>query len=224
MIQPTASLREFQEFNNGLYEIVDDRNYGITDLLSYLLRHATHILKAVRKAEHESTVYHLCMAFSWALAIANRLHIDVSREMWNRFPGVCPYCTAAPCCCKQRASERRLADASPKTEAPASLPAWQEMFSDIYPNNSTQDSAMHLAEEVGELSEAIRNYLATHREDLFDKNVEELVDVIANLFGIATCLGYDLGAESARYFKSGCPKCNHAPCGCGYVSMDVPPI
>lgn len=222
MIQPTASLCEFQDFNKKLYEIVDDRNYDITDLHSYLLRHVTHILKAVRKGRHENTKYHLCMALSWALAIANRFHIDVSHEMWNRFPGVCPYCTFAPCSCKHRAHERKLSAASAQTEAPASLSDYQRMFSTIYPNNSTQDSAMHLAEEVGELSEAIRIYLATHSEDWFNKSVEELVDVIANLFGIATCLGYDLGIESALYFKSGCPKCTQVPCGCGYVSMDNP--
>ena len=222
MIRETATLQEFQLFNKELYELVDDRNYSSLDLLSYLLRHVTKLLKAVRKQKHDTVSYHLCMALSWTLATANRMHIEVSSEMWIRFPNLCPYCSSRPCSCRERTSERKKVDELSEATPPTTLFEWQRMFHEIYPNNTVQDSVVHLVEEVGELNEAIRNYLSTHREGSFEKITEELVDVFANLFALAHCLGLDLGKESVGYFRNGCPKCQRFPCGCEYVLIDEP--
>jgi len=222
VMKPNISLEEFQEFNKKMYKVVDDRNYSNTDLASYVLRHVTQVLKAVRKVKYDNIGYHLCMAFSWSSAIANRFHIDLAKEIWKRFPGICPYCSGAPCVCKERSKERQLLTEKSNGIQPASLLAWQKMFAGIYPGNTIQGSAMHLAEEIGELNETVRNYLATHNKDWFDKIIEELVDVVSNLFGVANCLSFDLGAQSAYYFKHGCPKCHQNPCNCGYVSVDQP--
>lgn len=222
MIEADITLEALQEFNKKMYAAVDDRNYNNTDLLSYVLRHITQILKSVRKRKFTDTKYHLCSALSWSLAVANRMHIDLSDEIWQRFPGVCPYCLASLCSCKERRDERQVLSRKPKGRRPESLRDWQEMFGGIYPNNNLQDSAIHLAEEIGELNETIRNYLAVHAKEWFDKIVEELVDVVANLFGVATCLNFNLAVELADYFKNGCPKCRQCPCSCGYVSVDHP--
>ena len=81
---------------------------------------------------------------------------------------------------------------------------------------------MHLAEEIGELSEAIRNFFAVHSDEAFNNIAEEIVDIFANLLGTANCLDFDVAALLADYYKDGCPKCQQCPCRCGYIVVDQP--
>ncbi len=222
MVNKNSSLAEFQANNSKLYLVVNDRNYSIDEMFARLLRHVTHILKAVRKAEQgeridpEYVEYHLCMAFSWTLALLNRFHIDLSKDMWVKFPGLCPYCLSAPCCCKQRPKKRKKLTGKSRGKRPVRLRDWQKMFAEIYPN-VVLISAIHLAEEAGEVDEALHAHSATHQEEMFDKAVEELIDVVTNIFAVANCRGIDLADRMTRYFSKNCPGCRHSPCGCGYV-------
>lgn len=223
MISNNSSLAEFQELNKKIYEITNDRKYNTKDLLSRLHRNITHILKAVRKEKYDDITYRLCMALSWSFAIANRLHINLADEMWESFPGCCPYCAKAPCDCKKRRYVRQQVSKKPIGSQPVALFEWQEMFAKIYPN-TVQNSAIHLAEEAGEIDEVITNYSATHNERWFRKIVEELVDLMTNIFGVANCLKIELATEMANYFADGCCRCHHLPCSCRYTTVDEPPI
>jgi NTP pyrophosphatase (non-canonical NTP hydrolase) len=142
--------------------------------------------------------------------------------MWNRFPGLCPYCLSVPCACKEkRRKNRQRLKGKSNGQQPESLSDWQEMFARIYPN-VVYVSAMHLAEEAGEVDEAIRNYQSTHKDEWFKKMVEELVDLITNIFGVANCLDISISAGMVGYFAKGCPGCKKSPCECGYVEVDQP--
>jgi len=217
------SLRVLQELNAHLYRVSDDRKYGLADIISYLHRHVTQILKNVRKNNHTYTKYHLCSAFSWTMAYANRMHIDVPQEMWNCFPGVCPYCIEKPCVCKQRGSTRsRPRDFNPHSWT-KTINDWQVLLAEIYQENTLLNSAMHLAEEIGELNEASRNYRHATDEPRFNKVIEEVVDVFANLLAVATCMNFSFGTILVKYFSRGnCPKCKKSPCECPYVELDEP--
>lgn len=221
MINEDSSLDEFQELNKEIYLVMNDRGYSLVEMFSRMHRHVTHILKAVRKENYEDMEYHLCMALSWAFAIANRFHINVSDEMWKRFPGLCPYCLSAPCACRERRKIRRKLAGKSNGKRPVSLSDWQEMFAKVYPN-LINVSAMHLAEEAGEVDEAIRNYGATRKDEWFKKVVEELIDLITNIFGVANCLKLSINISMAGYFANGCPGCHKWPCCCGYVTVDKP--
>jgi len=222
MISSSSSLTDFQKINREIYLVVNDRCYDITGLFSHLHRHITQILKAVRKKKYVNIKYHICMAFSWAMALANRFHIDVADEMWGFFPGFCPYCNSVPCVCfPERVRNRQKLAGKSMGERPTALFEWQAMFARIYPN-VIEHSAMHLAEEAGEVNEAIRNYSSTHNQEWFRKIAEELVDVITNIFGVINCLRLDLAAGLADYFAGGCPKCRQSPCSCDYVAVDYP--
>ncbi len=70
-----------------------------------------------------------------------------------------------------------------------------------------EDTFMWFAEEVGELSRAIR------REDR-DNQVEEFSDVLAWLVSLADLMGIDIADAAGRY-RDGCPKCHASPCACG---------
>jgi len=221
MIPSDSSLARFQSLNKEIYLATNDCNHSNMEMFSRLHRHITQVLKAVRKKKHETMGYHLCMALSWSFALANRFHINLANEMWEFFPGFCLYCSDAPCSCKERARERRKLKGESNGEQPVSLFDWQAMFAKIYPN-VVINSAMHLAEEAGEVDEAIRNYSATHDPNWFRKIVEELVDVITNIFGVANCLHINLAVGMAGYFGDGCSKCHKSPCDCGYVATDQP--
>jgi NTP pyrophosphatase (non-canonical NTP hydrolase) len=63
-----------------------------------------------------------------------------------------------------------------------------------------------LAEEVGELSQAVRKGDA-------DRQLHELGDVLAWLASLADQLGLSLAAAADRY-GTGCPVCGSIPCAC----------
>ena len=63
-----------------------------------------------------------------------------------------------------------------------------------------------LAEEVGELAQAVRKGSA-------DQQVHELGDVLAWLASLAAQLGLSLEDAAARY-AAGCPRSDAMPCAC----------
>jgi NTP pyrophosphatase (non-canonical NTP hydrolase) len=67
-------------------------------------------------------------------------------------------------------------------------------------------SVAWLAEEVGELAQAVRK--GTH-----EQRVHEFGDVIAWVASLANQLGVDL-AEAVDRYATGCPRCSAIPCAC----------
>jgi NTP pyrophosphatase (non-canonical NTP hydrolase) len=63
-----------------------------------------------------------------------------------------------------------------------------------------------LAEEIGELAQAVRKGTA-------DQQLEEFGDVLAWVASLANQLDLDLNEAVARYAR-GCPKCGGNPCVC----------
>jgi NTP pyrophosphatase (non-canonical NTP hydrolase) len=64
-----------------------------------------------------------------------------------------------------------------------------------------------LAEELGELSQAVRKGDARQQ-------LHELGDVLAWLASLADQLGLSL-TDAAERYRHGCPVCGATPCGCG---------
>lgn len=67
-------------------------------------------------------------------------------------------------------------------------------------------SVAWIAEEVGELAQAIR-------KGTRDAQLHELGDVLAWVASLANQLGVDLTAAVSRY-ENGCPRCASIPCAC----------
>jgi NTP pyrophosphatase (non-canonical NTP hydrolase) len=67
-------------------------------------------------------------------------------------------------------------------------------------------SVAWLAEEVGELAQAVRK--GSH-----DQQVHEFADVLAWLTSLANQLGVDLN-EAVQRYANGCPCCHSIPCEC----------
>lgn len=68
-------------------------------------------------------------------------------------------------------------------------------------------SVAWLAEEIGELAQAVRK--GSH-----EQQVHEFGDVIAWLASLANQVGVDL-AEAVERYAAGCPRCHALPCACG---------
>jgi NTP pyrophosphatase (non-canonical NTP hydrolase) len=68
-------------------------------------------------------------------------------------------------------------------------------------------SVAWLAEEVGELAQAVRK--GTH-----EQRVHEFADVVAWVATLANQMGVDLTDAVDRY-REGCPRCHAIPCACG---------
>ena len=64
-----------------------------------------------------------------------------------------------------------------------------------------------LAEEVGELAQAVR-------KGTTDEQRHEFADVLAWLASLAIQLGVDLDDAAARATRRGCPICDRSPCAC----------
>ncbi len=67
-------------------------------------------------------------------------------------------------------------------------------------------SVAWLAEEVGELAQALRK--GSH-----DQQLHEFADVLAWLTSLANQVGVDL-TEAAQRYARGCPRCAAIPCTC----------
>jgi len=67
-------------------------------------------------------------------------------------------------------------------------------------------SVAWLAEEVGELAQAVRK--GTREQQL-----HEFGDVVAWVATLANQMGIDL-TEAIERYAAGCPRCNAAPCAC----------
>lgn len=67
-------------------------------------------------------------------------------------------------------------------------------------------SVAWLAEEVGELAQAVRK--GTHEQQL-----HEFADVLAWLTSLANQVGVSL-SEAAQRYADGCPRCGTTPCTC----------
>jgi NTP pyrophosphatase (non-canonical NTP hydrolase) len=82
----------------------------------------------------------------------------------------------------------------------------EQTFGDRDRARGVPASVAWLAEEVGELAQAVRK--GTH-----EQQVHEFGDVIAWVATLANQMGVDL-TEAVQRYANGCPRCSSAPCAC----------
>jgi len=94
--------------------------------------------------------------------------------------------------------------------APVDLGDLQQLMARTYGRRDAERglpaTVAWLAEEVGELAQAVRKGTS-------DDQRAELADVLAWLASLANQLGIDLDDAVSRY-AHGCPKCGGSPCAC----------
>lgn len=217
----TGSLAQFQEFTRVVYAKMDDQHYSLWDLLTHEQRFAMRALKGIRKENKAKLTVNLVIAFTFLFAIANRLHINVEEEVWKRFPSMCSYCGSKPCQCKRYKVSKRQKVVVDTSKKPGSLAGYQKMFERIYPASERTliHAGIHLAEEVGEVTEAIQNFLGQHFKKQFVEVELELADCISCIFGIANSADIDMAKELAKTYSDNCHVCHALPCACGFSKV-----
>jgi len=87
---------------------------------------------------------------------------------------------------------------------------FQKLMNDLYAEadekRGVPATIAWLAEELGELSQAVR-------KGSTEQQVHEIGDVLAWLASLANQLDIDLETAAER-FSQGCPKCQEVPCLC----------
>lgn len=217
----SGSLKDFQAFIRDVYATPDDRLYSIWDLLVQQQRFTMRALKGIRKGDKSKVKENLLISLSWLMAIANRLHIELEDEVWKRFPALCSYCGEKPCVCKlNKVTSRSMLKVNNKLR-PKNLAKYQQMFKEVYPpaTRTLAEAGVHLAEEMGETSEAVHNYLGQHLEGQFDHIKLEAADYVSCIFGVANSLGLDVAQELAAIYKNNCHVCHQAPCVCSFAAV-----
>lgn len=215
------SLGDFQKLIGEIYGLPDDRLYSIFDLLTQKQRFTMRALKGIRKGDCEKLEKNLLIAFSWLMAIANRMHLSVEEEVWRRFPGVCSYCGSAPCVCKKTKPKSRVPIQASSAVRPHTLAGFQSLFQTIYPADSRTfaDAGVHLAEETGEVAEAVHNFLGQHLEQQFQEVGGEIADYVSCVFGVANSGSILVAPALATFFKTGCHVCKQSPCVCTFATV-----
>jgi NTP pyrophosphatase (non-canonical NTP hydrolase) len=214
----TGSIAEFQTFINDVYGLPDDRMFSIFDLLSNVERFTMRAIKGIRKDDEQKLAMNLVIAFSWFMAVANRLHINTEEALWKRFPNMCSYCAACPCECKTTKRKVRKRIAAKSKNRPKTLEDFQRMLARIYPprTRTLADAGLHLAEETGEVSEAISVFLGEHKPEQFKRIPRELADYISCLFGVANSAKLNVARILAAHYRKNCHACHKIPCACGF--------
>jgi NTP pyrophosphatase (non-canonical NTP hydrolase) len=103
------------------------------------------------------------------------------------------------------------------------ISTFQDLISDLYLDRDKErginQTFLHLIEEIGELSEALRHYLAEKGNS--DRNLinlshvgEEIADIVAWIFSLANILEIDLEKALFEKYPNKCIKCGSKPCQC----------
>jgi NTP pyrophosphatase (non-canonical NTP hydrolase) len=82
----------------------------------------------------------------------------------------------------------------------------ERTYGDRDRDRGVASSVAWLAEEVGELAQAVRKGSHADRE-------HEFADVLAWVATLANQVGVDLSVAVERY-AAGCPRCGNLPCSC----------
>lgn len=201
-----------------------------------------------RKAGANPETY-IVKALAWWLALCGKLGVkSVEDLLWDKFPGVCPYCQELrhnPDVCTERKAAAggppwaQLAIFASKNRRPERLKKWQLMFSTIYPAQQTEEygpSFARLTEELGELAEAVRvfraepGYLLSEAADVFAwlMHIQNIVD---SRSGVPLARRGDaLEMAFAKAYPDCCTACGKRQCACppilpstiGRIAHEVP--
>jgi NTP pyrophosphatase (non-canonical NTP hydrolase) len=217
-VRADTRIRELQQFIKEVYSQPNDRHFELSEMLVNIQRFAMRGLKGIRKYDVARTKKNLIVSFCWFLSTLNRLHIDLEEEVWKRFPYTCSYCGTVPCSCKEKKVETRQELSADPSKRPRTLQEVQAMFEAIYPaSRRTLDSAgVHLAEEVGEFSEALLTYRGARTDEGFNEVMLEAADYFSCIMGIFNSLHINLAQELSLLFTNNCYVCKHAPCTCSF--------
>jgi len=221
IIDKNVTIKKFQGFIKEVYGLSNNRYFSLGDMVINMERFLMRGLKGIRKKNDQKTKINLLLSLSWFMSIMNRLHIDIEDEIWKRFPYLCSYCGTYPCLCKKEKVEKRRKVIINNKKRPKTLKQFQKMFDDIYPSSARtlEHAGVHLAEEVGEFSEAIMTFRGAHKDEDFSRVELEAADLSSCLVGVFNSLEEDIADGLVKLYSKNCHVCKKAPCICSFKDI-----
>ena len=220
-VKSDTTIKEYQSFVKEVYGLSNDRYFSTWDMISNVECFVMRGLKGIRKGDRDKTRINLLISFSWFMSIMNQFHINIEEEIWKRFPYMCSYCAGLPCSCKAEKIKERKEVLIDDSKRPKTFKGFQDMFEKIYPSNTRtlEHAGVHLAEELGEFSEAILIYRGKHQDEDFQKIPLEAADLFSCLAGVFNSSDMDIAKELSLMFSDNCHVCKKAPCECNFVDI-----
>ena len=220
-IKKDTTIKEYQNFINNVYGLSNDRYFSVADMLTQIERFAMRGLKGIRKNKMGEIRINLLISLSWFMSLLNQLHIDIEEEIWQRFPYLCSYCGSCPCACKEKRTKKRKKIIINNKKMPKTLEGLQIMFKKIYSpeTRNLEHAGIHLAEELGEFSEAILAYQGNHKDEDFEKIALEAADLFSCFAGVFNSINTSIAESLSVMFGKNCHNCKKAPCRCSFKDI-----
>lgn len=218
-VKANTTIQEYQDFVEEVYGVPNDRHFDTSSMLTNIQRFVMRGIKGIRKNDKDRITHNLLIAQSWFMSLMNRFHINLENAVWNRFPYLCSYCGSCPCACKAQKVKARVHIVPNKEKMPETYENFQAMFKEIYPasTRSIEHAGIHLAEELGELSESVLKYQGTRDDQSLTEITNESADFFSCLMGVFNSLEFKTTQELSKLFSNNCHVCKKAPCECTYA-------
>lgn len=220
-VKRDTTITEYQDFIRQVYGFNNDRYFNTEDMLTHIQRFTMRGLKGVRKNDREKIKINLLVALSWFMSLLSQLHIEIEEEVWKRFPYLCSYCASCPCTCRNKRPEKRQKVVGDEAMRPKTLEEFQMMFKKLYPPEARtlEDAGVHLAEELGEFSEAILSYRGKHNDSDFDNIMLEAADLFSCYLSVFDSADINAAEELSKMFSDNCHACRKSPCECSFEDI-----
>jgi NTP pyrophosphatase (non-canonical NTP hydrolase) len=220
-INENSTLNDFQNFIEKVYGFSNRRDFNTLDIAINVDRFAMRALKGIRKKDYDKTKKNLLISVSWFGSLANQMCINIENKIQKRFPYQCSYCASCPCVCKEKRGKKSTKINLNQKLLPRKINDFQEMFEKIYPSKkrTLEDAGIHLAEESGELLEAVMSFLGKHEKEDLKKAEDEFADFFSCLIAVLNSLKINLAEELANEFYDNCHVCHKMPCQCKYENI-----
>lgn len=227
-----SSINDFQTYIASLYSEVNE-HHSTEYIFSYLFRNAAYLSRVI--GEKGNPKVNFIKTYSWLLALASKLNINLEDCFLQKYPDACPYCLAKPCVCIK--TGKKPVDYIPEWKASEEIQAKYriarlsspkllldkavEKVNDLYPANKHIWNAAgptfqfyRVLEELGEVHEAYTGFIKGSRK--LENIGEELADVFAWLLSTWGIVypKLSLNDEFIGYYYEGCPVCNNFKCTC----------
>jgi len=220
-VKKDTTITEYQNFIQEVYGLNNDRYFTAGDMLTQVQRFVMRGLKGIRKNNQEKIETNLLISLSWFVSLTNQLHIEIEKEIWQRFPYLCSYCANCPCSCKETHPKERQKTVEDEEKKPKTLEEFQTMFREIYSPQTRilEQAGIHLAEELGEFSEAMLNYHGQHKDADFEKVILEAADLFSCFMGVFNSIKVSMAEKLSKMFAENCHDCKKMPCQCNFMDI-----
>lgn len=200
-----------------IYSAVNEKLYSEADLIRRLMEEISKMMELARKDKRKDMPLQLARIYSWYNAVANQYDCDIQDILWEKYPGICPYCLREQnCICgaehpdtANRENILRRLHRDRERREPKTLYEYQLLHAKLYAWQNERilliQTAAHLAEEAGEMSLEFRH-----------KNIGqakmELADIASWIFALATRLEINFEDVVWEAYPYECETCHLDVC------------